>query len=251
MALLISAVLHGAALYMLFTLMRMITDPQPLTQPLQIELFGMISNRQTQEQRIGSELDHTVQPMQEQEQQPAAPVVEAETENPPEEPISESILEPETPKEIPQQSSPVQVPPPPSRPRVEPQPQRVTPRVNTAQESVPALRGAQETQVQQTIQNIDMRALINLYVKDLIRDVQRNLVYPNEARKEGLVGTPVIRFTLTESGEIVPGSLSVHKSSGYSILDQYALQAVRESVPFTAPPKQITVNIAISFAEKI
>jgi len=75
------------------------------------------------------------------------------------------------------------------------------------------------------------------------------LIYPQEARELGWVGTPTIGFTITDSGEILPGSLALHTSSGHAVLDDNALRAATAGGPFERPPRQMAVVIAVSFAQ--
>jgi len=51
-------------------------------------------------------------------------------------------------------------------------------------------------------------------------------VYPEQARRQGWEGRVVVRLEVLPSG--VAGSISVERSSGYPLLDETAVQAVRE-----------------------
>jgi protein TonB len=51
-------------------------------------------------------------------------------------------------------------------------------------------------------------------------------VYPEQARRQGWEGRVVVRLEVLPSG--VVGSVSVERSSGYPLLDETAVQAVRE-----------------------
>jgi len=52
------------------------------------------------------------------------------------------------------------------------------------------------------------------------------------------------------SGQIRPESLKVVSSSGQATLDASAMQTIRSSVPFDAPPKEMTIAIAVAFSRK-
>ena len=87
------------------------------------------------------------------------------------------------------------------------------------------------------------------YLGGLRKAIQSRLRYPGAARRDAMTGTPVVRFTIAENGSILPGTLVIHKSSGYDLLDRSALEAARASSPLPVPPRRMQVVIAISFAE--
>ena len=58
-----------------------------------------------------------------------------------------------------------------------------------------------------------------------IADGARPPAYPSEAREAGIEGTPVIWLRISASGEVLDAR--VHRSSGYRILDDAALQWAR------------------------
>ena len=63
-------------------------------------------------------------------------------------------------------------------------------------------------------------------------------------------GVSWISFTIMQSGEIREGSLRVHKSSGHAVFDSGAVKSARVSAPFEKPPKELSVNIGVSFDVK-
>jgi TonB family protein len=85
------------------------------------------------------------------------------------------------------------------------------------------------------------------YLAALKKNIQSHLAYPASAKDQGQVGATVIRFTLTESGEIQPDSLSVQTSSGSALLDASALKAAQAAAPFMPPPRRMNVSIGLSF----
>lgn len=139
--------------------------------------------------------------------------------------------------------SPVQV----ERPVEAPTPAPTVPVI-----SAPAAPAADdETRVQQTLQPRETEAtLMRKYLVGLRKAIQSRLVYPAEARQGGYTGAPVIRFTITDSGAILPGSLAVHASSGHAVLDDNALRAALAGAPFERPPRQMDVVIAVAFAQE-
>jgi len=86
------------------------------------------------------------------------------------------------------------------------------------------------------------------YLSRIKRRVQREWVYPEEAAKNGISGELHMVFTLNKAGSLIFISL-VH-SSGFPILDEEALRAVKVAAPFDAfPPKMgdEPLNISATF----
>ena len=105
--------------------------------------------------------------------------------------------------------------------------------------------------MQQTVRARDDGAdALRKYLAGLRKAIQGKLVYPVEAREAGYVGAPTIRFTLTEEGNILSGSLAVAKSSGYPVLDESAMRAAQAGAPFEKPPRRMEVAIAIGFVQE-
>jgi len=73
-----------------------------------------------------------------------------------------------------------------------------------------------------------------------IRDsILGKIHYPMLARRRGWSGQMEISFTITPDGNI--HELRVLTSTGYSLLDDEALTAIRQTAPFTPPPQAATV----------
>jgi protein TonB len=102
-------------------------------------------------------------------------------------------------------------------------------------------------------QTIDVRQkdidALKQYAAIVQKKIQANLVYSAQARKAGHEGSPVIKFTVTESGMILPGSLRVIRSSGYAELDESALNAAHASEPFDRPLHQMEVAMQLGFGQ--
>jgi TonB family protein len=76
-------------------------------------------------------------------------------------------------------------------------------------------------------------------------------IYPDFARKMGYQGKIMVAFRIGRDGKIL--NLSVSKSSGYKILDEAALEAVKEAGPYPPIPNELNKNflklkIPISYA---
>lgn len=83
------------------------------------------------------------------------------------------------------------------------------------------------------------------------RKILRSLIdshkeYPLAARRIGIKGSVTISFTLDGHGELKRVSLS--KSSGYSILDNAGVKAVRDVGRFPPPPCRDLIGDEISFS---
>ena len=223
----------------------------PQQESLNLELWGMIAEREVEEKNIGAEEQQTYTEEEATPETlgPEQPVIE---ETQPEE--NEVITEPES---IQVEKPAEEKPEPALKPERRPQPQPVRPApISKPQTVKPVLapnttKGVEEEQKQQTIAQETEATIMRKYLVSLRKTIESNLIYPSAARKEGAIGSPVIRFTITESGYILSGTLIVYKSSGFAILDEQAKKAALDSVPLPRPPRQIEVTIAISFKEKI
>lgn len=81
------------------------------------------------------------------------------------------------------------------------------------------------------------------YIRDLIR---KNAAYPSMARKLGLEGRVVICFVVLTDGGVK--DVRVTQSSGSSLLDSSALDAVRRASPFPRPPVEAEIVIPVAYS---
>lgn len=215
----------------------------PRREELVVELIGVVSNRQLeQKQRGDSSPDST--------QKAAVPqpkkLVKKE---------DKKVIKPvrKAPSPVKVKIRPEKIKPDPKpEPKQEQEQEKAQPTVAAAPPASgkPMPLGAESQQMQQTIKPRESEAsLIRKYLAGLKRDIQNHLDYPEEARNSGYIGAPTIRFTITESGGIQAGSLSISKSSGSAQLDQQALKAARNSAPMAKPPRQMTVTIKVAFTQ--
>jgi periplasmic protein TonB len=75
--------------------------------------------------------------------------------------------------------------------------------------------------------------------------IARTLVYPAQARRNGLGGKVVLSFLLLANGAI--RDLAVRAGSGSALLDAAALAAVREAAPFPPPGVEVLVVVPVVF----
>jgi len=80
------------------------------------------------------------------------------------------------------------------------------------------------------------------YIRDLIT---KRLIYPSMARRMHWSGKVVVAFVITEDGSV--HNTRVVETSGFSILDNSALETVRNAAPFPKPPVRAEIVIPISF----
>ena len=223
----LSVLLHAALVLPWLVRARPEASPPPREQ-LVVDLLGMVSNRQVEQQQVA---------------RPAEP--------PPAAPQPKPVARKETRERAP---APRQVAPSPVQvARVE-EPVRAPPEPPTQAPVAappPVANAAEEDRMQQTVRARDEGAdALRKYLAGLRKAIQGKLVYPVEAREAGYVGAPTIRFTLTEEGNILSGSLAVAKSSGYPVLDESAMRAAQAGAPFEKPPRRMEVAIAIGFVQE-
>lgn len=233
----VSLLLHGALLGLpwLWFAGRSVPLP-PRHQILVLDLAGLVGTRQL-EAATGARAVHPPAPRPAAPRPAQAPApTPAPRHAPPAPPMAGVAALPAPPAPAP---SPVA--PEVARPRPEPAPEVVPPAT------------ADDARLAQTIRAPrppDEAAAIQRYLRALRQAIQSRLVYPPEARALGAVGAPVIRFAITASGDIQPGSLSIQESSGYPVLDDKALAAALASAPLAPPPKPMKVAIAVSFTRE-
>ena len=73
-------------------------------------------------------------------------------------------------------------------------------------------------------------------------------VYPSEARRKGYQGVVMLRVEVLTSGLV--GRIEVKKSSGYEVLDQSALAAVKKWKFVPAKKEDIAVSVWVSIPIK-
>ena len=72
------------------------------------------------------------------------------------------------------------------------------------------------------------------YMQGLKRRIEAIWKYPETARRDGLQGSLVMRFSIDKSGRVA--GVDVLKSSGYPMLDEAAKQALFDASPFNTLP---------------
>ena len=232
-------------------------SPKAGVARLDLELFGMLSDREAEEEPADGlpELPPGPKPKPEPEPEPEEPPVQPPDELLPE-PAAELPIETEEylpdPDPIPAAESAVMIPA--ARPVFE-----TAEEVTGNSAAVPFTEGidigggggsggrdAAGAQGK-TSGSAGAADALSLYTARVARRLQANLVYPEKMRRNGIEAVTTIIFTVNGSGQIIRDSLKVRKSSGYKEMDDNALKAARESAPFDKPPKEITLVIDVAF----
>lgn len=80
----------------------------------------------------------------------------------------------------------------------------------------------------------------------ILAHIQRQVVYPSQARMMGISGKAVYSFIIRQDGHI--DSLSLVSSAGFDSLDAAGLKAIRKASPFPAPPAPARIKVPIVFS---
>ncbi|MGH7362945.1 MAG: energy transducer TonB [Candidatus Methylomirabilales bacterium] len=86
------------------------------------------------------------------------------------------------------------------------------------------------------------------YLEGVKRRVEREWRYPLLAQERGFTGKLVIEFAIRQDGRLA--RLRLADSSGVSILDDAALEAIRKAAPYSPLPEAMgldRLNIVASF----
>lgn len=74
------------------------------------------------------------------------------------------------------------------------------------------------------------------YMKRLREKIESIWVYPPEARMRGLYGDLKIRFTIRKNGKL--GAVELVRTSGYKMLDEAAMKALKDGEPYWPVPDE-------------
>jgi protein TonB len=75
------------------------------------------------------------------------------------------------------------------------------------------------------------------YFARIKRQIELSWDYPNEAQRRGMTGELTLRFQISRDGNLM--NVRLINSSGYNILDEAALQAVKSAAPYYPFPVTI------------
>jgi len=80
------------------------------------------------------------------------------------------------------------------------------------------------------------------YIKDLIH---KHIMYPAQAKQMGWEGKVITSFIVSSEG--YAKDVKISKSSGYPILDENAVKAIKNASPFPKPPVEAQIIIPILY----
>jgi len=169
------------------------------------------------------------------QQQAAAPAPQ-KVEPKPDEKV-EAKIEPEPDEKIevpPAPVPPVAALPPPEPPPVTPPETTVEPAPPTDTPPAPATTAPQR-------ERHASAAEINKWHTDLAAQITSHLVYPEAARVRGQKGEVEVTFMFDRQGRLL--SRKVARGSGYTTLDQAALEALQKSQPYLSPPDGLSGDV--------
>lgn len=86
----------------------------------------------------------------------------------------------------------------------------------------------------------DLNAIRKGYSSIVWRKITKAKYYPSKARKRGWEGNPIVEFKLARNGDLL-SSIIAH-TSPYKILDEAALNAVKNAVPYPQIPEKLKLD---------
>lgn len=152
---------------------------------------------------------------------------------------------PEKPQ-IPEQPKPQPKPKPKPKPKPEPRPEPVPePQEAPEEEIEPAPESVTPAEPVESVSAVDSRMAAEIYERQVLNIIRKNLRYPANARRRGIEGTVTVRFTILGSGEV--SGVRIVRSSGANVLDKATLEAIGRC-GFPPPPGgRVELSIPITF----
>jgi protein TonB len=81
------------------------------------------------------------------------------------------------------------------------------------------------------------------YIKKII---ERNIVYPDRAKRLGWTGRCIVNFVVMENGQVK--DIGIQKSTGYNLLDDNVVETIRKVEPFPRPPVSVKLTIPLTYS---
>ncbi len=251
----VSLALHSA-IAAPFVLQSLAPEPED-SPPLVIELQGEISDTQSEQQVLAQTQGNAPRDEADKAKPPEAhmaPDAQPPDRKPADVAANDQATPPAPPETAAAPAPPAEpAPTPPATPTPAPPIEKNSPAIDMkAGNSANNNPGSEQQQNAQTIatEPHPENDRLDDYVKQLAKRIQRNLVYPADARRAGLRGTATVSFTILTNGQVRPNSLKIVKTSGEAKLDAGALETIRASAPFAAPPQEMAISIALVFGRK-
>lgn len=87
------------------------------------------------------------------------------------------------------------------------------------------------------VSTTERKNILQDYLNGIKQKIESKKKYPEAARNAGIEGRSGIQMTITKDGQIE--DLRIYESSGSDILDNSALQSVRDALPFPPIPESL------------
>jgi len=92
---------------------------------------------------------------------------------------------------------------------------------------------------------------MNGYIQSIQKKISEAIIYPPEAREDGLEGTAKVNMLILNDGTLA--FAMIKESSGHEVIDQYALDSARTNAPYSSFPantdlKEINITIPIVYS---
>ncbi|MBA1433411.1 MAG: energy transducer TonB, partial [Epsilonproteobacteria bacterium] len=102
----------------------------------------------------------------------------------------------------------------------------------------------QAQQENRQIESLEER-YVNRHLTEIAQLLQENLYYPRRARKRGIEGEVIVKFTLTQDAEVIESKIL---SSSNAILSRGALKTLENlSGEFPKPDEKLTLTVPIKY----
>ena len=172
-----------------------------------------------------------------QEPEPEAAPEQPSKPEPQPKPEPEPAPKPEPKSEPEPKPEPVPEPEPEPKPEPAPEPPAETsppePLVATATD----VSESTQPQNQQVQLEAGSSARIDEYLNQLSRHLSQHYQYPRRARRLGQEGTPLVVFSFDREGELL--ELQLKTGSGHELLDDAALEMLKDAEPLPAVPARM------------
>jgi len=93
------------------------------------------------------------------------------------------------------------------------------------------------TKPQINVSNTGRKDILQDYLNEIKQKIESKKKYPEAARNAGIEGRSGIHIIITKDGQLE--DLKIYESSGSEILDNAALQSVRDALPFPQIPESL------------
>ncbi|WP_203299040.1 energy transducer TonB [Marinobacter sediminum] len=170
-------------------------------------------------------------PQQEPQPEPTPEQPSEPEPQPKPEPVPEPEPEPE-PEPVPET-----VPKPEPEPNTKPEPAAETSPREPSATTATDVAESTEPKNQQVQLEAGSSARIDEYLKQLSRHLSQHYQYPRRARRLGQEGTPVVVFRFDREGKLL--ELHLKTGSGHPLLDDAALEMLRDAAPLPAVPARM------------